>query len=71
MSWKWNTEPLSWKDKCLMCQQPLRVEGDGGIVIWTDSQHYHVCCLLDRLAFGSPLPQRATADSVSHWGLMP
>ena len=62
MSWKWNTDPLSWKDKCSVCQQPLRVQGDGGIVIWTDSKHYHVWCLLDRLArlsFGSPLPQRA------------
>ena len=71
MSWKWNTGPLSWKDKCSMCHQPLRVQGDGGIVIWTDSKHYHVWCLLDRLAFGSLLPLRATADSVSHWGLQP
>ena len=38
MSWRWNTEPLSWKDKCSRCQQPLRVQGDGGIVIWTDKQ---------------------------------
>ena len=50
MSWKWNTEPLSWKDKCSVCQQPLRVQGDGGIVIWTDRKDYHVWCLLDRLA---------------------
>jgi hypothetical protein len=42
MSWKWNTEPLGRKDKCSMCQQSLRVQGDGGIVIWTDSNHYHV-----------------------------
>jgi hypothetical protein len=57
-----------------VCQQPLRVQGDGGIVIWTDSKHYHVWCLLDqlaRLAFGSPLPQRAAADGLSHWGPMP
>jgi hypothetical protein len=71
MSWKWNTDPLSWKDKCSVCRQPLRVQGDGGIVIWTDSKHYHVWCLLDRLACGWPLPQRATRDSVSHWGLTP
>ena len=71
MNWRWNTEPLSWKDRCSMCQEPLRVQGDGGIVIWTDSKHYHVWCLLDRLAFGSPLPQAATAESVSHWGIMP
>jgi hypothetical protein len=54
-----------------MCQQPLRVQGDSGIVIWTDSKHYHVWCLLDRLAFGGPLAPTATVDSVSHWGLMP
>jgi hypothetical protein len=71
MSWKWNTDPLSWKDKCSVCRQPLRVQGDGGIVIWTDSKHYHVWCLLDRLACGWPLPQRATRDSVSHWGVTP
>jgi hypothetical protein len=71
MSWKWNTEPLSWKDTCSMCQQPPRVQGDGGIVIWTDSKHHHLWCLLDRLAFGSPLPARTTADSMSHRGLQP
>ena len=71
MSWKWNTEPLGWKETCSMCQQPLRVQGAGGIVIWTDSKHYHVWCLLDLLAFCSPLPPTATADSVSHWGLVP
>lgn len=71
MSWKWNTGPLSWKDKCSMCKQPLRVQGDGGIVIWTDSKDYHVWCLLDRLACGPQLPQRTTADSVPHWGLVP
>ena len=71
MSWKWNTEPLSWKDKCSRCEQPLRVQGDGGIVIWTDGKQYHVRCLLDRLAFVSAAPQRATADSLSHWGLEP
>ena len=54
-----------------MCEHPLRARGDGGIVIWTDGKHYHVWCLLDRLAFVSPLPQSATADSVSHWGLQP
>jgi hypothetical protein len=54
-----------------MCQQPLRVQGDGAIVIWTDGKHYHVWCLLDRLAFGSTLAPTATADSVSHWGMMP
>jgi hypothetical protein len=71
---EWNTDPLSWRDKCSVCQQPLRVQGDGGIVVWTDSKHYHVWCLLDglaRLAFGNPLPQRAAADSASHWGPMP
>lgn len=71
MSWKWNTEPLSWKDTCFMCQQPLRVQGDGGVVIWTDGQHYHVSCLLDRLATGSLPAQMTTANSVSHWGLVP
>jgi hypothetical protein len=71
MSWRWNTEPLNWRDKCSRCQQSLRVQGDGGIVIWTDGKHYHVSCLLDQLAFASPLPQGPTADSVSHWGIMP
>jgi hypothetical protein len=71
MSWKWNTEPLSWKNTCSMCQRPLRIEGDGGVVIWTDSKHYHVSCLLDRLASETPAPEMATLDSVSHWGLVP
>jgi hypothetical protein len=71
MSWKWNTAPLGWKDKCSMCEQALRVLGDGGIVIWTDSKHYHIGCLLDRLASGGALPQAVTADSVSHWGPVP
>jgi hypothetical protein len=71
MSWKWNTDPLSWKDKCSVCQQPLRVQGDGGIVTWTDRKHYHVWCILDQLASGRPLPQVAMADSASHWGLAP
>jgi hypothetical protein len=70
MSWRWNTEPLSWRDKCSTCQQPLCVQADGGIVTWTDSQHYHVSCLLDRLAW-SPLPAGPTGDSVSHWGITP
>jgi hypothetical protein len=68
MSWKWNIEPLSWKDKCWVCQQPLRIQLDGGIVTWSDNKHYHVWCLLDRLALASPLPQRLTTDSASHWG---
>jgi hypothetical protein len=71
VSWKWNTEPLSWQDKCATCRQALRVQSDGGIVIWTDEKHYHLGCLLDRLACGIPLPPGATADSASHWGLMP
>ena len=71
MSWRWDTEPLSWRDKCSRCGQALRIQGDGGIVIWTDGKHYHVSCLLDQLAFASPLPQGPTADSVSHWGIMP
>lgn len=71
MSWKWNTGPLAWNDKCSMCGQPLRGQGDGGIVTWTDSKHYHVSCLLDRLAFPSPAPQVATEDFVSHWGPQP
>jgi hypothetical protein len=71
MSWKWNTEPLSWKDKCSVCQQSLRVQGDGSVVIWTDSKQYHVSRLLDRLATGSPSREIATLDSVSHWGPMP
>jgi NADH:ubiquinone reductase (H+-translocating) len=56
--------------KCSMCQQPLRVQGDGGVVIWTDCRQYHVSCLLDRLAIASPSPQTAV-DSVSHWGIVP
>jgi hypothetical protein len=71
MSWRWDTEPLSWRDKCSRCGQPLLVQGDGGIVIWTDSKHYHVSCLLDRLAWSPLPPQGRTADSVSHWGIMP
>lgn len=71
MSWKWNTGPLGWKDKCAMCEQLLRTQGDGGIVTWTDSKHYHVSCLLDRLAFPSPDPLVATEDFVSHWGPQP
>ena len=71
MSWKWNTGPLTLKDKCSMCEQPLRTQGDGGIVTWTDSKHYHLSCLLDRLAFPSPVPQPSTADFVSHWGPQP
>jgi hypothetical protein len=71
MNWKWNIDPLSWKDKCSLCRQSLRVQGDGGIVTWTDRKHYHVWCLLDRLALGSPLPQVAMADSGSHWGSAP
>jgi hypothetical protein len=59
MSWKWSTDPLNWSDKCSMCQQPLRVQHDNGIVIWIDKRHYHVACLLDRLS--SPLPQPATS----------
>jgi len=46
MSWKWNTGPLTWKDKRSMCDQPLRMQGDGGIVTWIDSKHYHVSCPL-------------------------
>ena len=30
--------------------------------------HYHVSCLLDRLAFGSAIYPTATVESVSHWG---
>lgn len=72
MSWTWNIEPLNWKDKCCGCLQTLRAQGDAGIVIWTDSKHYHVGCLLDRLAFGrSLLPQGVATDSVSHWGSLP
>jgi hypothetical protein len=54
-----------------MCQQPLRVQGDGGVVIWTDGKHYHVSCLLDRLAVGGPSTPMTIVDSVSHWGLVP
>ena len=43
MSWKWNTEPLYWRDKCSMCEQPLRAKQDSGIVSWTDSKQYHTC----------------------------
>ena len=71
MRWKWNMDPLSWKEKCSVCWQPLRVQADGGIVTWTDSNHYHVWCLLDQLAFSRALPQQTIADSVSHWGQMP
>jgi hypothetical protein len=27
MSWKWNTGPLGWKDRCSMCQPRLLVGG--------------------------------------------
>jgi AraC-like DNA-binding protein len=37
-----------------MCRQPLRVQGDGGIVIWTDSKHYHVSCLVGSAGFWQP-----------------
>ena len=45
MSWKWIIEPLYWRDKCSMCEQPLRAQQDGGVVIWADSKRYHVPCL--------------------------
>jgi len=70
MTWKWNTAPLGWEDKCSMCQQPLRRERDGGIVIWTDSKQYHIACLLDRLAASPDPPQPRDDDrSLSHWGM--
>jgi hypothetical protein len=62
---------MTWKDKCSMCDQPLRMQRDGGIVTWIDSKHYHVSRLLDQLAFPSPVPEAATADFVSHWGPQP
>jgi len=71
MNWKWNTDSLTWNDKCSMCQEPLQAQGDGGVVLWTDSKQYHVSCLLDRLAAGSPHAQMETVDGVSHWGFVP
>jgi len=71
LNWKWNTGPLSWRDTCFMCQQALRIQGDGGVVTWTDDKHYHLSCLLDRLAIGRPSVPMTTIDSVSHWGLVP
>jgi len=68
LSWKWNTEPLCWGDKCSVCAQPLRAQQDGGIVIWTDSKHYHVSCLLDRLA--SAAAPGGGERSTSHWGMV-
>jgi len=68
MTWKWNTAPLGCEDKCSKCQQPLRRERDGGIVIWTDSKQYHIACLLDRLA-ASPDPlSHATTTAVCPTG---
>jgi len=53
-----------------MCQQALRGQCDGGIVIWTDSKQYHVTCLLDRLAAPpSPTQPRDDDRSLSHWGM--
>jgi hypothetical protein len=69
MSWKWNTEPLCWRNKCSMCEQPLRTQQDGGIVMWTDSKQYHVACLLDRLASEEPATAPDEAHGVSHWGM--
>jgi hypothetical protein len=66
MSWKWNTEPLYWRDKCSMCEQPLRAKQDSGIVIWTDSKQYHTPCLLDRLASEAPATARGEVRRVSH-----
>ena len=66
-----STRSSAWKDKCSMCDQPLRMQRDGGIVTWIDSKHYHVSRLLDQLAFPSPVPEAATADFVSHWGPQP
>ena len=71
MSWKWNIEPLSWKDKCSVCQQPLRVQGDSGIVIWTDRKHYHVWCLLDRLALASPVMASTSHGAARNSGESP
>ena len=69
MNWKWHTEPLYWRDKCSMCEQPLRVQQDGGIVVWTDSKRYHIPCLLDRLASPAPASAEGEVRSVSHWGM--
>jgi hypothetical protein len=71
MSWKWHTEPLGWEDKCSMCQQPLRLAQDSGIVIWTDSKQYHIACLLDRLSSRPPpsLPIGEDDRSLSHSGM--
>ena len=72
MSWRWNTAPLGWEDRCCGCLQSLRLQADGGIVVWTDRNRYHVSCLLDTLAREEPPPVPiASAASVSHWGLMP
>ena len=52
-SWKWVTTPVAYKDTCSVCSKPLRGSG-GEIVEWTDSQRYHVGCLLDKLAEPAP-----------------
>jgi hypothetical protein len=64
MSWKWSTAPLSWSDRCSGCQQTLRGQGDGGIVIWIDSKQYHVAWLLDRLAPPEPACPRVGLGSL-------
>lgn len=67
MSWSWHTEPLDHKQKCMHCQQLLRI---GGLVArWTDSELYHVGCLLDRLAAYHKPPEKIwpSADCGS-WG---
>jgi hypothetical protein len=70
MNWIWNTAPLSLRDTCCGCQQPLRLQQGTGIVTWTDSKHYHVECLLDRLASPARTPAVDDMVSVSHWGLL-
>jgi hypothetical protein len=66
MSWKWHTDVLDdFRKKCAHCQQPLRINQDGGLVEWTDGEKYHVGCLLDRLAAYTPVPNPI------HWAHSP
>jgi hypothetical protein len=45
MSWSWFTGPLTYKDRCTLCGEPLQKEA--AVVLWTDGYRYHVGCLLN------------------------
>lgn len=44
--WSWYTGPLTYKDRCTLCQEPLHKEA---VVDWASSR-YHIGCLLNWLA---------------------